>query len=290
MHTTTPKTETLKRLAKKIAIAYSLIFLSWLGFVVAGKATAYFSDMEKSVDNVLAAGVLSMDVVGNGILAEEMRHSQLASVEILVTDAGDVPFLHGFVVTSEGELCQYLNISAKYTGEKNWEKKDAPLVDFSSDFIFATGTWELSVVLPKINKRKTGECSFAFEFRAAQDNGNDGYWDKKTIENWFGTGVKIEPLRMMQEPLLDAEILPIAETLPLENVLEQEKSELPAEENIETPEIIEHVDTTEAVEIPEAGEATEIPVVEETVVIPEIVEEVTDGEPEVVVEETGSGY
>ena len=164
--------------------------------------------------------------------------------------------------------------------------------------------------MPKINKRKTGECSFAFEFRAVQDNGSDGYYDKKTIQNWFGTGLKVVPMRMMQEPLLETELLPETETLPdadilpetgilpdaetlpetdilpdtenlpVENVLEEEKSELSAEENIETPEIMETVETPETVEDPKT---------EETTVTLEVVEEVTSGEPEVVVEETGSG-
>lgn len=217
------QTEMLKNLVKRIIIAYSLILLSWLGFVVAGGVVAFFSDLEKSADNVLAAGVLKMDVTGDGIDFENFKYRDIASTTLVVADVGDTAFWHGFEIFGTGDLCEYLSLTASYSGTINWEMKDVALVDFSTGYDFSAGTWNINVYLPKKNKTKTGYCSFEFAFHATQEGDEEGYWDKASVENWIGTGEKDDFTMKIQAPsMLKTEIVTPEE--PITALSEEEKS------------------------------------------------------------------
>ncbi len=192
----------------KTACLFLVVFLGWTSLNII-KTSAYFSDKETSLENVFAAGTLTLswswhsgpDNFVPKAKAENMKPGDKLTRVIQIINEGSLPFQYNArteKVSGDSELCEALQLKAKIEG-KTKINYEGSLMDFTFDPLElktppGIDTWQFKLSLPKecSGGLEGKTCKFNFVFEGWQLNSFDsslGFSDTIEIANFVKTAI-----------------------------------------------------------------------------------------------------
>lgn len=184
-----PRFDIWRKFILKITVVLLIVGLNWTGLFSVIETIASFNDVEDSPQNMFSASILDFSLDLPPDFSPEVAPTQTASRNISLINDGILGFSYTASTTNfSGELCDYLDLSAKLDGN---------FVASSSlkTFFYNVGEyslpedWQFTATLTSNDPVLQDEtCVFDFVFDGEQIGGA-GFYDEEIISNTINSGI-----------------------------------------------------------------------------------------------------